>query len=357
MSECGQRLGIDIIGHLAFGYALNLQTDETYQFLPSALSLGKTRINAYMQFPALRKLDGLFKYLGRRQRERILDMLRTMVASRTSEGKHAKHDFYSFAAGSLHEGSPTDFENSELCAEATFFITAGVTPPVTTICALLFYLSRNPQCYKVLAEEIRSTFQSDEEIKGGAKLQSCKYLRACIDESLRLAPPSLAVPWWEQSAHDDEKAPIVIDGNVIPRGTQVGVSIYALHHNEEYFPDAFSFIPERWLAPSTPESLDGQAGRGRMHKAFVPFIVGPRACAGKAMAYLEVSLVIAKILWHFDFAPADGPLGKVGGGQPGRKDGRNRVDEFQLFDVFNSTHDGPYLVFRSRSNLAEVSSI
>lgn len=220
------------------------------------------------------------------------------------------------------------------------------------MCALLFYLSRNPRCYGRLAEEVRSTFQLGSEIKGGSKLQGCVYLRACIDESLRLAPPNLGVLWREQAKDDDDNTPLVIDGHVIPSGTQFAVSIYSIHHNEEYFPDAFAFQPERWLVPTTPESQEQQAIRERMHKAFVPFIVGPRACAGKSMTYLEVSLVLAKILWYFDFKPAAGEPGGVGGDQPGRTDGRDRADEYQLFDVFNSAHDGPYLMFEARAGVA-----
>ena len=125
MSELCPRLGIDIIGHLAFGYSLNLQTEDTYRFLPPAFDLGRARINLFMLYPPLTILDRLIKYLTRSKRERILAMLRTMIAARTVQDKNAKPDFYSFASGNMDEGSG-DFENSELWAEATFFVTAGL---------------------------------------------------------------------------------------------------------------------------------------------------------------------------------------------------------------------------------------
>lgn len=64
----------------------------------------------------------------------------------------------------------------------------------TALSALVFYLSRNPGAYKRLADEIRSTLSSTADIRGGPRLAGCKYLRACIDEVLRMFPPPLPAP-------------------------------------------------------------------------------------------------------------------------------------------------------------------
>lgn len=217
-------------------------------------------------------------------------------------------------------------------------VSIGGETTSTAICALFFYLSRNPEIYKRLANEIRSAFSSDEEIHGGPKLAGCRYLRACIDETLRITPPVSGTLWRELYA-DERDQPLIIDGHVVPSGTQVGVCIYSLHHNEKYFTDPYSFRPERWL-------VDDEAQIRLQNSAFCPFSVGPRACAGKAMAYLEFSLVVAKTLWAFDFRLAPG--GKSGGGAPGKSHGGRREDEFQLYDIFAAMHVGPELVFTAR---------
>ena len=36
-------------------------------------------------------------------------------------------------------------------------------------------------------------------------------------------------------------------GEELPAGVGVGCTIYALHHNEDYIPDPFSYKPERWI--------------------------------------------------------------------------------------------------------------
>lgn len=212
--------------------------------------------------------------------------------------------------------------------------------------ALFFYLSRNPESYNRLAHEIRSTFTSGGDITG-PKLTNCRYLRACIDEALRISPPAPGILWRERVPHDDVDKPLIIDGQPIPPGTIFGVNTYSLHHNEEYFPDSFTFKPERWLDPDNPEAAK------LTREAFAAFSIGPRACAGKPMAYLETSLVLAKTLWYFDFEVPAGPQSNIGAGRADLGPGRNRPGEFQLYDVFNTAHDGPYLSFKPRGGFWE----
>ena len=230
-------------------------------------------------------------------------------------------------------------------------LTIGGTTAAIAMSALFFYLSRNPEAYKTLAEEIRSSFGSAQEICAGSKLKDLKYLRACIDEALRMSPPSPTTPWREQDPSSDE--PFVVDGHVIPRGTQVGVSLYSLSHNEEYFPDSFTFKPERWLAPaegSKDDTPERKAAQDTMRKAFAPFLLGDRSCIGKSMAYMEISLAIARCLWFFDFETAPGTAGELGAGKPGSGNGRHRPGEFQLEDIFVALHHGPNLVFTRRGD-------
>ncbi|KAF3023041.1 hypothetical protein E8E14_012192 [Neopestalotiopsis sp. 37M] len=305
MTDRFKRLGLDIVGLLAFGFPLNMQTDPTYRFVIRGLNVGGYQFHCFMQYPLLKKLrlDQVLVLIGKKQRNEYLRMLQLMIKTRKN-----------------HSGDTT----------------------ATALSALFFYLSRHPEVYSKLAKEIRSTFANASEIQGGPQLSGCKYLRACINESLRMTPPVSGTLWREHDRND--KQPFVVDGHVIPPGTQVGVSIYCIHHNEKYFPQPFDFRPERWL-------VDDEAALRRMNSAFCPFSVGARACAGKAMAYLEMSLVVAKIFFKFDFEVPPGDLGQVGAGQAGRTDGRDRTDEFQLYDIFAAMHDDPNLLFRPRGDV------
>jgi cytochrome P450 len=68
------------------------------------------------------------------------------------------------------------------------------------------------------------------------------------------------------------------------------------------FHDASAFRPERWLpdALTNPESPFFKDRRQEMQ----PFSMGPRNCMGQHIALAEMRLIMAKLLWNFDFEAA-----------------------------------------------------
>ncbi|KUI60984.1 Isotrichodermin C-15 hydroxylase [Cytospora mali] len=341
-----KRLGLDIIGLLAFGFPLNTQTDPTYRFIIQGIAFGNYRSNLFLQFPALknRMLDPVPHALTRKGCQSYLKALERMISTRLALDKDSKADFYSFIAEYIETGGPDSIRLSELWSEAVFFFPSGGDTTTTGLSALFFYLSRSPDAYRKLAEEVRSAFANADEIKGGPQLTGCHYLRACVDESVRLSPPVTGTLWCELANGEEDKGPLVLDGHIIPPGTQFGVNICSLHHNEAYFPEPFAFKPERWLIE------DGASAVHRMLAGFDAFSTGPRGCAGKSMAYLEAGPVVANTLWCFDFETAPGLMGAAGAGMPGNSAGREREGEYQLYDDFTSSHDGPNLIFHARGN-------
>ena len=209
----------------------------------------------------------------------------------------------------------------------------------TALSAAFFYLYRYPNCYDKSVTEVRSTFSSGSEIQSGTKLSRCHYLRACIDEAMRISPPAGATLWREVCSKG-----FVIEDESIPKGCDIGCSIYVLHHNETYFPDSYVFKPDRWI-PSTENPKEAVE---LARSAFNPFSISPRACAGKTMAYMELNCTLAKTVWYLDYRRPEGPLGLVGQGADGTQNGRNRVSEFQLQEHLTNAHDEPYLEFRRR---------
>lgn len=347
MTERLKRLGMDTISLLAFGYPLNTQTNPEYRFLLDAHIFGSFRSNLFLQFPLLHTLRiyNFLEMIFAKEVARYFTAMENMIATRVAEGKHARHDLYSILADEM---SSEGGISSEIWSEAGFFFPAGGESTSTLLAAAFFYLSRNPKSYAKLADEVRTTFGTGSEIQGGPKLSGCKYIRACLDETMRMSPPAPGTLWRELSTTDTSPEPWVVDGQVIPPGVQVRVDTYTIHHNADFFPEPFTFKPERWTDPNIPE-----AQMKIMHEAFQPFSIGTRSCAGKAMAYLQASLVLAKAIWYFDFGVAPGELDTLGGGNPRLVKGRERKDEFQLYEILAATHDGPSLVFRARGDLVQ----
>ncbi|KAI1093471.1 cytochrome P450 [Rostrohypoxylon terebratum] len=335
-------LGMDVVGLLSFGFALNSQTNEEYRFLSDQMAPNNRRLNAVMQVPAIarHRLQVPINMIWAKSRQPVFDLLELMIKKRTVQPADAYHDLWSFIAESMKADEKKDLQARDLWMEAIFFIVAGGDTTATGMAAALFYISRHRDCYDKLAAEIRSAFRSGPEICG-SKLTACSYLRACIDETLRMSPPLPGLLWRRLATEEqgEGKPPLKIDGHIVPPGTDVAVGVYALHHNEDYFPDPFIYKPERWLEAADKIEEGAPGSRRAMLDAFAPFSVGARACGGKAMAYLEINLLLAKLLWYFDFRPAPGPRGDVGLSDKG---------EFHIHDVFVSTNEGPWLVFKPR---------
>ncbi|XDG02588.1 hypothetical protein ABKA04_002203 [Annulohypoxylon sp. FPYF3050] len=326
-------LGLNIAGLLGFGYDLALQTDDTHRYLADALTSGSYRVNIAMQFTlfARLKLGNIMKLFPNSLRNKLLGTIKTMVSTRMSRPAGAHYDLYAAFNNQLQKNN-NEMKLSDIWTEGFFFFSAGGDTIAAALTAAFFYLSEHQECYQKLSNEIRSSFDSASEIRNGSRLTGCRYLRAFIEETLRMSPP-ISGTLWREMAPSTRGQPLIIDGHVIPPGTQIGVNIYSLHHNEKYFPEPFKFLPERWLGGSKNAS----------YEAFAPFMIGPRSCSGKALAYLEMSLVLAKVMWYFDFEMA-----------PGKIRGRGvRIEEteFPGYDILSAQYDGPYLVFKSRDGV------
>ena len=63
----------------------------------------------------------------------------------------------------------------------------------------------------------------------------------------------------------------------VPRGTEVHVSAWCLHRNEQWWQQAEAFKPERWIGD--PTGGDRTGGR-----VYMPFGAGPRTCIGYKLA-------------------------------------------------------------------------
>ncbi|KAK2758198.1 hypothetical protein FQN54_004042 [Arachnomyces sp. PD_36] len=267
-------------------------------------------------------------------------------SSRASSGKvSTSKNVLSYLQVTKDPETGESLSPSESKAEAVVMTIAGSDASSSAFCAIMFYLITNPHVYSKLATEVRSTFTSEDEIQTGEKLRSCRYLRACVDESLRMSPPV-----GQSLFRDAGPGGAFVDGHYIPAGYGVGTGIYSLHHNPTYFPRPFSFHPERWLVDtsgldggSTPEQLE------LAKSAYIPFSMGSRSCIAKSLALNKMQVTIAILIWKFDFKMADGPGGELGAGNPLSSEfGRTNPGEFQLYSHVTSTKKGPVVQFRPR---------
>ncbi|KAL5375433.1 hypothetical protein DPSP01_011240 [Paraphaeosphaeria sporulosa] len=365
MSELIGYLISDIMGDMTFSKSFDVQRKPDNRDVMRGLPRAVADIHAVGYMPEIVTF-GLHKIFFRNM---IADITRFIALSASTFQwrftQESCNDIFSTLLQARDDKTGEGFSTEQLVAEAGLFTVAGSDTTVTATTAIFFYLSHYPNCLSRLEQEIRSTFSSVDDIRIGAQLASCHYLLGCVEETLRLTPPVGSTLMREVLPGG-----LSVDGKWFPRGMDIAVPHYALHHDERYFPDPFTFKPERWLSQTTgcsdaidvgvapdlePEPADSvrekSASPGSLAaSAFVAFGVGRTSCIGKYLAYQEVLLVIARTLWLFDMRLERGST--LGEGSVKLGPGRERREEFQTWDRFVSMHQGPMLQFRRRELLS-----
>ncbi|PVH95528.1 cytochrome P450 monooxygenase-like protein [Periconia macrospinosa] len=237
-------------------------------------------------------------------------------------------------------GKPAHDERT-LRAEASLLVIAGSDTSATSFSGIMFYLSLPSQAHRLakVVNEVRSTFKSPDDIVYGHQLSSCVYLRACVDEAMRLCPSGPS-----ELPRQVRAGGITIKGDFYPEGTIVGTSGFTNGRNEKVYSNCLEYRPERWIvdesAGVTQESVD--LAKSNFH----PFGGGPGQCVGKNLAVLELLAAVGRTLWRYDMRRAPGST--VGGGSPERGWGQSNAEEYQLIDAYIALHHGPMLQFKKR---------
>ncbi|ORY00610.1 cytochrome P450 monooxygenase-like protein [Clohesyomyces aquaticus] len=191
----------------------------------------------------------------------------------------------------------------EIDSNANLMLIAGSETTATMLSGTTFLLLKNPKVYAKLVHEIRSKFSSQDQITID-EVSKMEYLIACLQEGLRYYPPvPTGFPRIVPKGGDR------ISGHYIPEGMAVYMSQHAANHSSRNYKDPDAYVPERWLGAAEYES-DNRA-------ATQPFSFGSRNCLGKnshdlmitavcfSLAYAEMRLIMAKVLWNFDLELVD----------------------------------------------------
>lgn len=180
---------------------------------------------------------------------------------------------------------------------------AGYQTTATTLAATLYHVLRSPSAYRTLCAEVRTSFASESDITGESVKARLPFLQACIKETLRLLPPANGKT--AQRTATEERG-CVVAGVAIPVGTVVSADLYSIQRSPENFARAKEFCPERWVASGgDKDKKEGGLYDGDNWAAYRPFLIGTRACIGRHMAQQSLRLIIATLLWNYDFELVD----------------------------------------------------
>lgn len=176
-----------------------------------------------------------------------------------------------------------DFDEQHLKDQTQALMLAGSETTASFLAGVTYFLLKSPEALKELQHEVRSAFSSLDDINGDSTNRLC-YLQSVIEEGLRIFPPSPMGLLRVCSGG-------MIDTYYVPPGTRVSVDLFAMSHDSLNFRHPYEFRPERWI--TNPFGDNKEASR--------PFSHGPRSCIGTQLAYLEARIVLASLVFSYDW--------------------------------------------------------
>ncbi|KAH6683997.1 cytochrome P450 monooxygenase-like protein [Halenospora varia] len=322
VKEWYKYLTFDISGELTFGepfgalkaaknhFWISLIHDTGHIWAISAIFRRYPALWPLIFFIAPRDLRNAFEKHQALTREKV----RARIARR-NEIKHV--DFFT----NLLSEKSRDQSEKFMLAQATLLVIGGSDTTSLFLTAVTYFLLTNPQSLTRLQEEVRGAFHDGKDIDNTATLE-LKYLAAVIEEGLRLLP---SIPLGLTRVSPGA----TVDGEFIPKGvcfshshsflsihpfaalrlhmhldTVVSTANWTTSHSEKFFADAQAFHPERWL--SKTHSFYNPRFSNDNRNAARPFSLGSRSCLGMRLAYLEARIILAKLVYKFDWELKNG---------------------------------------------------
>ncbi|KAE9376744.1 cytochrome P450 ClCP1 [Stipitochalara longipes BDJ] len=182
--------------------------------------------------------------------------------------------------------TPDGLNFSQICENAAPLITGGSEPSSSLLAAATYLLLTNPSTLAKLTALLRTAFKSDEEINS-ITINKIDYLLAILNEAFRLYPPAPVI-----LGRVTPPEGCIIAGSFVPGNTVVSVNSWGASRSSTNFVRPNEFIPERWMG--APEFKDDK------RKVVQPFSVGPRNCLGQNLAWLEIKIILARVIYNFD---------------------------------------------------------
>ncbi|KAL4916361.1 cytochrome P450 [Aspergillus aurantiobrunneus] len=284
----------DIFGDLGFGESFDcLQHSRYHSWIELLFSTVKVAVFAIaaryyplIEFILLKCIPPSMRKLQENHYQQIVDKVQQRLSWELQRADVMSHI--------VDEDGETKLPAGELYATFMILTTAGSETTATVLTGTFNYLVNSPACLKQLESEVRAAFSSLDDITLDA-VRNLPYLNAVIQEGLRLCPP---IPWILPRLVPEGGE--VVCGTWLPGGTPVSMQAYTLHRDPTRFHQASTFHPERWLESSTSDPIS-PFFNDQLH-VVQSFSAGPRACLGERLAWAELRLILAKLLWAFDFA-------------------------------------------------------
>lgn len=305
MEAMFSQLTLDVIGKAVFNYDFDALNRDSPLIQAVYTALKETESRSTDLLP-LWKVPLLGRFVPRQQKATAA----VALIRKTTEDLIAKcraivdaEEQADFEEGYVNTADPSVLRfliasRSEVTAQQLrddllSMLVAGHETTGSALTWTLYLLAQNPHTMAKAQEEVDKVMGADDQPSVEAYGQ-LRYLLRCVSESMRLYPHP---PVLLRRALVPDTLP---GGYAVPRGQDVILSIYNIHHSAAVWEDPHAFKPERFAlnAPAPTEANTGYK--------YIPFSGGPRKCVGDQFATMEAVIALAVVLRRYSFALSPG---------------------------------------------------
>ena len=275
-----QEISLQILLEIAFGLRQVELRQQLRQRYLSFVKYVKTVAPFLVPFSILKKDLGRWSPWGRifYLRQRIDELIYAEIRKCRHQDSSSRTDILSLLTSARdEEGEP--MTDDELCDDLRLLLSAGQEPTAITVAWAIYWLHTHPKILEKLQQELDS-LGTDPDPMAIARLP---YLTAVCNETMRI---SAIIPFTSPRL---VQAPIELMGYQLQPNTILDCCIHLTHQREDLYPEPKQFKPERFLE------------RNFSSYEFLPFGGGLRGCIAKPFAELEIKLMLATLLSHFEW--------------------------------------------------------
>jgi len=288
-----QKMTLDVIARCAFGIDSNSFANPDNKMLESGRNIfegfiqhdtfSTGMLHVFMAFGTI--LESLIDILPSDYKS-LWQIGNKICLERESRGVGGQGDFVDrlIDLRKRHaKGELPSLSSEQIIGQAIIFILAGFETTASTLTSLSYCLTKNPEAMEKLVDEVDAVVEASEGKIDQESIREMPYLEACIKETLRLLPPIFrtdrtCVKDWQE------------DGLFIPKGMNILIPTFAIHHDPSIWTEPECFRPERFFKE---EESSIQAC------SWLPFGGGPRQCIGERFAMVEMKIAMTKLLSKF----------------------------------------------------------
>jgi cytochrome P450 len=278
------RLTLAIAGRALFGADAGALTDGVGETLDTATSLLEVAL-----LPLAPVVDVLPLPHVRRLRaaRAALDAVLDEIIARRRRERRDGSDLLSMLLDAQDEAPAGRDSDRQLRDELTTILLAGHDTTANALAFTWYLIATHPSVEARLHAEIDSVLAGRPA--AAADVSALPYTRMVFAEAMRLFPPAWLLGRVALEAYEAR-------GHVVPAGSLVVLSPWAVHRNAAYFPAPERFDPDRWHPHRVAE---------RPRFSYFPFGAGFRGCLGEGFAWMEGVLVLATLAQRLRFPLVD----------------------------------------------------